>query len=55
MPAASEKSEPGKGSRRDGHLALVVDNAQRAPAKPATSAGDFDFDDSEIKTGVEEW
>ncbi|WP_448204332.1 Mu transposase C-terminal domain-containing protein [Azospirillum sp. sgz302134] len=41
--------------RREGHLSLVVDNAQRTPAKPSTNAGDFDFDDSEIKTGVEEW
>ncbi|QCG98709.1 hypothetical protein E6C67_34340 [Azospirillum sp. TSA2s] len=54
-PAAREQSKPDKGSRRDGHLALVVDNAHSAPIKPSLSAGDFDFDDSEIKTGVEEW
>lgn len=55
-PAAPAGKFEGQGSRRrEGHLELVVDNAQRAPGKPSTSAGDFDFDDSEIKTGVEEW
>ncbi|CAO3425951.1 Mu transposase C-terminal domain-containing protein [Azospirillum argentinense] len=55
MPVPAEKPEPSEATRRNGHLALAVDNTQRVPAKPSTSAGDFDFDDSEIKTGVEEW
>lgn len=54
-PAAPKTPPPKTPRQREGHLALVVDNAQRTPGKPSTSATDFDFDDSEIRTGVEEW
>jgi hypothetical protein len=48
MPKASR--------RRDGHLALIVNNTGTAtlPAIPKW-ADDFDLDESEIKKGVEEW
>ena len=46
--------------RRDGHLSLVVDNTGSGgkPGKGGNTTideGDFDFDDSEIKRGIEEW
>ena len=46
--------------RRDGHLSLVVDNTGSGgkPGKGGNTVideGDFDFDDSEIKRGIEEW
>jgi putative transposase len=55
-PPLAPSSAPKATRRRDGHLALVVNNPasiQAATAKPASD--DFDFDDAEIKRGVEEW
>ena len=55
--AVTGEAKPQTGRRRDGHLALVVNNADGTAAKrPATPSGaSFDFDDSDIRTGVEEW
>jgi putative transposase len=53
-PPPPAEAAPPKGKRqRNGNLQLVVNNA----GKPAKGAPDlnFDFDDSEIRSGVEEW
>lgn len=55
-PQPAPVSQPKASRRRDGHLALIVNNTAAAPAPtPTTRSDDFDFDDSEIKRGVEEW
>ena len=55
-PPPAPVSQPKASRKRDGHLALVVNNAGAAPAPiPAQRSEDFDFDDAEIKRGVEEW
>lgn len=55
-PAPAAVSKPKAGRRRDGHLALVVNNAQSDPTKgPSGADAAFDFDEDELNTGVEKW
>ncbi|MDO8607042.1 MAG: DDE-type integrase/transposase/recombinase [Phaeospirillum sp.] len=54
-PPPETPAKPKATRRRDGHLALVVDNQAADPPKPRPTSNDFDFDDAEIKRGVEEW
>ena len=62
LPMAGPPSAPPDPARqqRDGRLSLVVDNtgttAKPGRAKPSASDdGDFEFDDSDAKTGIEKW
>jgi putative transposase len=54
-PPPESPAKPKATRRRDGHLALVVDNQVSDPPKSRPVSNDFDFDDAEIKRGVEEW
>lgn len=55
-PPVAAASQPKASRRRDGHLALIVNNTSEVPVSaPSRRPDDFDFDDSEIKRGVEEW
>ena len=47
-------SAPKAARRRDGRLALVVNNVGGAKTPPAPDAT-FDFDDSDLNSGVEKW
>lgn len=48
-------AKPQATRRRDGHLELIVNNTDTAGAAPSKQADDFDFDDGEVRKGVEEW
>jgi len=54
-PSPESSAKPKATRRRDGHLALVVNNQAGDSPKPRPTSNDFDFDDAEIKRGVEEW